>query len=79
MMTGLPELALIVMAAGLLLNGPGHLRTVIDGAAAWFAERDYLSVNQARGSMSHEHVADPSGFERANYMKALTNYAPDWA
>ena len=34
---------------------------------------------QAQARMSHEHVADPSGFERANYMKALTNYAPDWA
>ena len=68
-----------MMAAALLLNGPAHLRTVIDDAATWFSEREYASVSQARGSMSHEHVADPSGFERANYMKALTNYAPDWA
>lgn len=68
-----------MMAAALLLNGPAHLRTVIDEASTWFTERDYDSVTQARGSMSHEHVADPSGFERANYMKTLTNYAPDWA
>jgi dihydroorotate dehydrogenase (fumarate) len=68
-----------MMAAALLLNGPAHLRTVVDDANTWFEERDYTSVSQARGSMSHEHVADPSGFERANYMKALTEYAPDWA
>jgi dihydroorotate dehydrogenase (fumarate) len=68
-----------MMAAALLLNGPGHLRTVTDGVEAWFTDHGYTSVSQARGSMSHEHVADPSGFERANYMKALTNYAPDWA
>ncbi len=68
-----------MMAAALLLNGPGHLRSVVEEATSWFAERDYASVTQARGSMSHEHVSDPSGFERANYMKALTNYAPDWA
>jgi dihydroorotate dehydrogenase (fumarate) len=67
-----------MMAAALLLNGPGHLRTVTDGVETWFTDHGYSSVSQARGSMSQEHVEDPSGFERANYMKALTNYAPDW-
>ena len=68
-----------MMAAALLMNGPGHLRTVTDEVSRWFTEREYASVSQARGSMSHEHVPDPAGFERANYMKTLTNYAPDWA
>ena len=27
------------------------------------------------GSLSQRSVADPGAFERANYMKALTNYA----
>jgi dihydroorotate dehydrogenase (fumarate) len=68
-----------MMAAALLRNGPAHLRTVTDGVEEWFTDHGYSSVSQARGSMSHEHVSDPSGFERANYMKALTNFAPDWA
>lgn len=68
-----------MMAAALLLNGPSHLRTVTEEVARWFTEREYSSIAQARGSMSHEHVPDPSGFERSNYMKTLTNFAPDWA
>ena len=27
-----------------------------------------------RGSMSQKAVADPTAFERANYMKALTSF-----
>jgi dihydroorotate dehydrogenase (fumarate) len=40
----------------------------------WMAEREYLSVSQMKGSMSHRSVADPSAFERANYMKALNRF-----
>jgi dihydroorotate dehydrogenase (fumarate) len=29
-----------------------------------------------QGSMSQIHCADPSAFERAQYMRALTNYKP---
>jgi len=37
-------------------------------------EHEYVSVMQMRGSMSQKGVADPSIFERANYMKALNRY-----
>jgi dihydroorotate dehydrogenase (fumarate) len=37
-------------------------------------EREYVSVKQMIGSMSRTHVADPSAFERANYMKMLASY-----
>jgi dihydroorotate dehydrogenase (fumarate) len=33
-------------------------------------ERGYESVNQLRGSMSQKNCADPSAFERAQYMQA---------
>jgi dihydroorotate dehydrogenase (fumarate) len=29
-----------------------------------------------QGSMSQKHCADPSAFERAQYMKALQSYKP---
>jgi len=32
-------------------------------------------VEQLRGSVSQRHVADPSAFERANYMAALIDFA----
>jgi hypothetical protein len=33
--------------------------------------------SQIKGSMSQRHVADPSAFERANYMKILHGWTRD--
>jgi len=37
-------------------------------------DHEYGSVSQLKGSMSQKSIADPSAFERANYMKALNTY-----
>ncbi len=64
----------VMTTAALLQRGPAHLRTLVDGTRAWLAERDYASVAEVRGSMSQRKVADPSAFERANYIKVLESY-----
>jgi dihydroorotate dehydrogenase (fumarate) len=38
----------------------------------WAVESGFDSVAQLRGSVSQRDVADPSAFDRANYMAALT-------
>jgi len=63
-----------MMASALLRHGPGRLREVRDGLAAWLLEREYESVEQLRGSVSQRAVTDPAAYERANYMKALAGY-----
>jgi dihydroorotate dehydrogenase (fumarate) len=37
-------------------------------------DHEYDSIRQMQGSMSRLSVAEPSAFERANYMKALRSY-----
>ncbi len=64
-----------MMASALLRHGPGHLADVRLGVEQWFAERDYVSVEQAKGSLSQQSSPDPTAFERANYMRALVTYA----
>ena len=64
-----------MMTSALLRNGPDHLGVVTKDLVAWMAERDYESVDQLRGSVSQRASADPSAFERANYMKTLTSYS----
>jgi dihydroorotate dehydrogenase (fumarate) len=59
----------------LLRRGPGELKTILKEMQAWMEEKEYESVRQMKGSMSQKAVADPSAFERANYMKALASYA----
>jgi dihydroorotate dehydrogenase (fumarate) len=68
----------MMMASALLRHGPRQLTTVREGLESWLEENEYVSASQARGSLSQKAVADPSSFERANYMKTLTSYAPTW-
>ena len=64
-----------MMTSALLQHGPDHLATVLADLRRWFAERDYDSLEQARGSLSQESSPDPDAFERANYMKTLRSYS----
>jgi dihydroorotate dehydrogenase (fumarate) len=63
-----------MMASALLRHGASHLRGVHADVVAWFDERGYESVEQAKGSLSQRSSPDPAAFERANYMRALTTY-----
>jgi dihydroorotate dehydrogenase (fumarate) len=64
-----------MMTSALLENGPEHVATVERELVAWAAESGFESVEQLKGSVSQRNVADPSAFERANYMAALINFA----
>ncbi len=61
--------------SALLRHGPRHVRTMVDSAASWFTEHGYGSVTDAVGAVSQQRVADPSAYERANYLEALTSFA----
>jgi dihydroorotate dehydrogenase (fumarate) len=63
-----------MLCSSLLHHGPQYLKEVLTGLDRWMQEHEYVSVQQMRGSMSQKSVADPSAFERANYMKALNRY-----
>jgi len=63
-----------MMCSALLKNGPSYLSDVLQNVERWMIEREYLSLHQMKGSMNQRSIADPSAFERANYMKALHSY-----
>ena len=63
-----------MMASILLMKGPSVLTTILGELQLWLEENEYESVEQLKGSMSRGNCPDPSGLERANYMKALTTY-----
>lgn len=62
----------------LLRHGIGHLKNIEQELQTWLQEHDYESVQQLRGSMSQLRCPNPSEFERAQYMKAIQTYQPDW-
>jgi len=63
-----------MMCSALLKNGPQHIAQVLSDLHHWMLEHEYISIQQMKGSMSQKAVADPSAFERANYVKALHSY-----
>ena len=63
--------------SALLKNGIGHLSVLRNGIAQWMEENDYESIQQMRGAMSQKNCPEPAAFERANYMKILTDYVAD--
>ncbi len=60
-----------MMCSALLQHGIDYLRIVERELCEWMERYEYTSVVQMQGSMSQEHCADPSAFERAQYMRAL--------
>jgi dihydroorotate dehydrogenase (fumarate) len=65
-----------MLCSALLKHGVDHLRAVEADLRTWMEEHEYESVRQMQGSMSQMHCADPSAFERAQYMRALQSYRP---
>ena len=63
-----------MMCSALLKHGPDHIKKVLSDMEEWMTENDYKSISQMKGSLSQKSVADPTAFERANYMKSLYSY-----
>lgn len=71
-----------MMTSCLLRHGISYARQIEGDLVQWMAEREYSSITEMQGSMSRLSVADPSAYERANYMRVLSSYstrlAPVW-
>lgn len=65
-----------MLCSVLLRHGLNHMRIIEQEMRRWMTEHEYVSVRQMQGSVSQKNSADPSAFERAQYMKALTTYKP---
>jgi dihydroorotate dehydrogenase (fumarate) len=64
----------VQMVTSLLQNGTIHLETVLENLVKWMQEKEYVSIEQMKGSISLHHTSNPSAYERANYMRILTDY-----
>ncbi|CDH43480.1 MAG: dihydroorotate dehydrogenase-like protein [Candidatus Competibacteraceae bacterium] len=69
----------VMTTSALLKNGIDYLTILRDGLKTWMEVHGYDSVTQMKGSMSQRNVADPTAFERANYIKTLESYKGDYA
>ena len=63
-----------MMTSAVLKHGPEFVRTVEQELVEWLETREYESVSQLRGAATAANVADPSAYERANYVATLHSW-----
>lgn len=64
----------VMSTSALLRHGVGHMRVLRDGLVQWLQARGLDNLHRVRGSLSQSRVADPTAFERANYVRILQGY-----
>jgi dihydroorotate dehydrogenase (fumarate) len=62
-----------MLCSVLMRHGIGHIRIIENELVEWMEEHEYVSVQQLRGSLSQKNCPDPTAFERAQYMRAISN------
>lgn len=65
-----------MMTSALFKHGVEYVAEMVREVENWLEINDYISVEQAKGSMSYSNCPDSGQLERANYMKAITSYTP---
>lgn len=65
----------VMTSSALLRHGIDHMGTLLDGLKSWLAARGLDTLDGVRGVLSQRNVADPTAFERANYVRILQSYS----
>jgi dihydroorotate dehydrogenase (fumarate) len=63
-----------MLCSVLLRRGIDHIRVIEREMREWLEEHEYESVEQIKGIMSQKNCPEPTAFERAQYMRALSTY-----
>lgn len=58
-------------ASALYRHGIGYLAEMTRGLTGWMDRMHFSSVGQFKGLLSQKLIADPTAFERANYIRIL--------
>ncbi len=60
------------LCSALLRHGVRQIGVIERDMVAWMEEHEYESVAQLKGSLSQKNCPNPSAFERAQYMRAIS-------
>ena len=60
------------LCSTLIRHGVRQIGVIERDLIAWMEEHEYESVTQLKGSLSQKNCPDPSAFERAQYMRAIS-------
>jgi dihydroorotate dehydrogenase (fumarate) len=63
-----------MLCSALIRHGVRQIGVIERDLVAWMEEHEYKSVAQLKGSLSQQKCPEPSAFERAQYMKAISQF-----
>jgi len=63
-----------MLCSVLIRHGIKQIAEIEKDMVAWLEEHEYESVEQLKGSLSQKNCEDPSAFERAQYMRAISSF-----
>ena len=66
----------VMTTSALLKYGIEHMEVLLNGLKSWLATRHLDTLDRLRGRLSLSHIADPTAFVRANYIRLLQGYQP---
>jgi dihydroorotate dehydrogenase (fumarate) len=64
-----------LLCSVLIRHGVRQIGVIERDLVAWMEDHEYESVEQLKGSLSQKNCPAPSEFERAQYMRAISNYS----
>jgi dihydroorotate dehydrogenase (fumarate) len=64
----------VMTTSSLLRHGIDYMSTLIDGLSAHLSTHGIASIDEMRGRLNQRNIADPSAFERSNYIDILQSY-----
>src|SRR5664279_4023252 len=64
-----------MLCSTIIRHGIPQIAIIERELESWLTEHEYESVTQLKGSLSQKNCHDPSAFERAQYMRAISQYA----
>ncbi len=64
----------VQMVSAVMEHGEGHIEEVLTNLSRWMQEKEYISIEQMKGSISLHHTRNPAAYQRANYMRILSEY-----
>jgi dihydroorotate dehydrogenase (fumarate) len=66
----------VQLCSTLLQHGPQQLEKLLGELGEWLEAKEYESVRQMQGSLSHRNAANPADYERENYLSVLDSFSP---
>jgi dihydroorotate dehydrogenase (fumarate) len=63
------------LVSSLMLNGPGHLRTLRTGVEEWMKENNWDSLDEMRGNMSFQKIPNPGAYERETFRRMFQQHS----